>query len=705
MTAFKSFKSVTLSALFLLTLSNPGWSQVTHFSLTSSTVALWTFSSITGTTFTDLSSNSFSLSNANKFALSVSPSDSAAVFTGSASIANSYLSHANASALTIAATGKMTYEVRMYLTQAQLTSNNGGWTIGFYDGPQMLIQSNGSLSAGGQKSNGGSNRWWAAYSGPGMVPMNVWVDVAVAWDQTTGQAYGYINGTPIQLYNNDGTVLANPFRVSTGSFFVGNNGQDNYQFRGTIDEIRVSNTLVLGTGFNVINSLPPTTSPPSNLSYSSNPATYGLNVAIANNVPTVSGTVTHYAVNPSLPSGLKLDTLTGIVSGTPTALSAATAYTITASGSLGSTTANLNITVVTAPSGLSYSANPVAYYKGIAIALNAPTVTGVVTSYSVTPSLPAGLTLNTGTGIISGTPTGIAPASNYIVSASNGQVSTTVTVNIAVVSAPTDLSYSTNPGLYGLGKTITANNPTVTGSAPITYSVTPTLPAGLTLNTATGVISGSTTALSAAANYTVTATNIYGTATVTLSIAVLVAPSGFSYAVNPTQYVANTVINPNIPIINGTVATYSVSPALPPGLSINSTTGIISGTPSTQIALANYVVTATNAAGSATITLTIGVSPPVALSHNPALQAFRFDISKSNSLQLPMPQGGNRLEILDPWGRKVWSRDVVPGTSTAAWNGVARNGNSVSPGIYFLRILPLGVNLVDAPVRRILFSP
>jgi hypothetical protein len=90
--------------------------------------------------------------------------------------------------------------------------------------------------------------------------MNQWVDIAVAFDQTSGQAYGYINGTPVQLYSaagNQSTAIADPFHVSTGSFFVGDDGQDNYPFRGTIDEIRVSNKLVLGTGLPLISGNPP----------------------------------------------------------------------------------------------------------------------------------------------------------------------------------------------------------------------------------------------------------------------------------------------------------------------------------------------------------------------------------------------------------------------------------------------------------------
>ena len=43
---------------------------------------------------------------------------------------------------------------------------------------------------------------------------------------------------------------------------------------------------------------------------------------------------------------------------------------------------------------------------------------------------------------------------------------------------------------------------------------------------------------------------------------------------------------------------YAVSPALPAGLSLDATTGIVSGTPTAIAATSGYTVTATNSGGS-----------------------------------------------------------------------------------------------------------
>ena len=81
-----------------------------------------------------------------------------------------------------------------------------------------------------------------------------------------------------------------------------------------------------------------------------------------------------YAVAPALPAGLLIDPATGIVSGTPTAITGTAAYTVTAVNAAGSTTATLSVTVNDVPpSSLAYATNPATYVRGIPIAPNLPT--------------------------------------------------------------------------------------------------------------------------------------------------------------------------------------------------------------------------------------------------------------------------------------------------------------------------------------------
>lgn len=63
-----------------------------------------------------------------------------------------------------------------------------------------------------------------------------------------------------------------------------------------------------------------------------------------------------------------------------------------------------------------------------------PTVSGNVVSYSINPTLPAGLSFNTNTGVISGIGTTASPATVYTVTATNGSGSAVVTLSIQVIN-------------------------------------------------------------------------------------------------------------------------------------------------------------------------------------------------------------------------------------------------------------------------------
>ena len=263
---------------------------------------------------------------------------------------------------------------------------------------------------------------------------------------------------------------------------------------------------------------------PTNLSYTS-PVTYTVGTAIAANTPSHGGGApTTYGVAPALPSGLALNTSTGVISGTPTSAAAVATYTVTASNVAGSTTFGISITVnavLQPPSSLSY-ATPVSYPTGYAITPNTPTISGgAVTMWSVSPALPTGLSFSTSTGVISGTPTSISSAANYTVTAQNAAGSTTATVNVTVtLGAPANLAYTNDPNIAYVNNAIATMVPSSTGGAVASYSVSPALPAGLSLNTTNGRISGTPTTTSALTTYTVTATNATGSTTATIQIIV-----------------------------------------------------------------------------------------------------------------------------------------------------------------------------------------
>ncbi|MEY2481524.1 MAG: hypothetical protein QOK24_52 [Verrucomicrobiota bacterium] len=132
--------------------------------------------------------------------------------------------------------------------------------------------------------------------------------------------------------------------------------------------------------------------------------------------------------------------------------------------------------------------------------------------------LPQGLTINTNTGLISGTPTssgkffvGIS-ATNF---AGTGNAVLTLTINPPppVITSPTSASGQQN--VFFSYQITATNNPTSYGASG--------LPQGLSVNTSSGLISGTPT-VSGTFNVTISATNDGGTGTAILTITL--APAG-----------------------------------------------------------------------------------------------------------------------------------------------------------------------------------
>jgi hypothetical protein len=231
----------------------------------------------------------------------------------------------------------------------------------------------------------------------------------------------------------------------------------------------------------------------------------------------------------ALPTGLTLNAATGQISGVPTT-SGTSAFTVTATDSATPTPQTkskqfsvlvnpvLSISTASLPNGTVGTA----YSQQLQSSGGTAPITWSVTL----GTLPVGLTLNSGTGVISGTPT-TAGTSNFTVQAADAstpQQLATKALSIIVNVAPLAITTTTLPnGTVGVAYNTTLQSSG--GTPPVTWTVTVgLLPAGLTLNSSTGAITGSPTT-TGASSFTVKATDsatpTAQTATQALSITVV----------------------------------------------------------------------------------------------------------------------------------------------------------------------------------------
>ncbi len=198
---------------------------------------------------------------------------------------------------------------------------------------------------------------------------------------------------------------------------------------------------------------------------------------------------------------------------------------------------------------------------------------------------------------------------------------------LAVSAAPAITSPSSASGTAGsaFSYQIAATN------SPTSYGATG-LPAGLTVSSGTGLISG-TPAAAGTSTVTLSATNATGTGTATLTLT-FAAPAPVITSAGSASGTAGAAFSYQIAATNSPTS-YGAT-GLPSGLTVNSGTGLISGTPAAA-GTSTVTMSAINATGTgrATLTLTIGAAAPAITSASSANgtvgTAFSYQIDATNS--------------------------------------------------------------------------
>lgn len=259
----------------------------------------------------------------------------------------------------------------------------------------------------------------------------------------------------------------------------------------------------------------------------STPTTLQTDQIVSASPTNTGGAVTAgYAVTAgTLPAGLSLDAVTGVISGSPTAITTASDITITATGADGTGDTIINLAVVAGPPQFDYAA-PLTFVENVAASFSPTTGSSPITSYARTFGVfPSGVSLNTTTGVISGTaPFGsAAPYDVQITATGPGGTSFPFPVGIDVVPGVPSITYAGSPYSATEGLEFSAS-PTSTGGAPDSYTLTAgVLPDGMSLNPTTGQIFGpNLDIIGQVRNFTITASNASGTSAATVQITTVV---------------------------------------------------------------------------------------------------------------------------------------------------------------------------------------
>jgi len=192
---------------------------------------------------------------------------------------------------------------------------------------------------------------------------------------------------------------------------------------------------------------------------------------------------------------------------------------------------------------------------------------------------------------------------------------------------------------------IEPNSPIVQVGVPQSFAVSPTLPGGLSLNPATGVISGTPTAATPAADYEIV-TTFAGGKTGTNVVNIEVRNPFIDYgAANRKTFKVGVAASPFRPAFSGpSPSSYRISPSLPESLSFDPATGEVSGTPPAYSPPTLYTTTASYAAApDSSATVTISVLEDVKLTVDPADVLSNYSNYESIGEFDGTPDGGTRF--------------------------------------------------------------